>query len=266
MAGPFDETLVVLRGGGDLATGVAWRLTRAGFPVVVCELAQPLTVRRSVALSSAVQEGRVDVEGMVGVLAEAGAARDLARSGVVPVLVAPALPPLDASVVVDARMAKHAQDTTMHDAPFVVGLGPGFAAGRHCHAVVETMRGAHLGRVLWIGAALLDTGTPGEIGGRGHERVLRAPAAGIARWQVQIGDAVAAGAVLGTVDGHAVHAPFDGLVRGLVADNTWVPLGLKIGDVDPRLDTEWREISDKALAIGGGAVEAVLTWWHRARA
>ncbi len=254
------DTLVLLRGGGDLATGVAWRLTRAGFPVVVCELEHPLTVRRRVALSSAVTEGRVDVEGMVGVRATASEAVGLARQGLVPVLVSPGLPALGAQVVVDARMAKRVLDTTIDDAPLVVALGPGYTAGLDAHAVVETMRGPHLGRVLWSGSAAPDTGTPGEVAGHGAERVLRAPAKGPARWKARIGDLVQAGAVLGTVGGQEVRSPFAGVVRGLVADGTVVPADLKVGDVDPRAGTDWREISDKALAVGGGVLEAVLTW------
>ena len=251
---------MLLRGGGDLATGVAWRLTQAGFPVVVCELAQPLTVRRCVALSTAVTEGSVDIEGMVGVRATAAEAVGLARQGVVPVLIAPELPPLAAPVIVDARMAKRPLDTTIADAPLVVALGPGYTAGRDCHAVVETMRGPQLGRVLWSGCAAADTGTPGEVAGRGAERVLRAPADGAARWLAHIGDVVGAGAVLGTIGGHEVRSPFAGVVRGLIADGTVVPARLKVGDVDPRPHTNWRQISDKALSVGGGVLEAVLTW------
>ncbi|HXZ63234.1 MAG TPA: selenium-dependent molybdenum cofactor biosynthesis protein YqeB [Streptosporangiaceae bacterium] len=254
------DTLVLLRGGGDLATGAAWRLTRAGFPVVVCELEHPLTVRRRVALSSAVADGRVDVEGMVGVRATVSEAIGLARQGLVPVVVSPGLPDLPAQVVVDARMAKRTLDTTIDDAPLVVALGPGHTAGVDAHAVVETMRGPRLGRVLWSGSAAPDTGTPGEVSGHGAERVLRAPAEGAAHWQACIGDLVEAGAVLGTVGGREVRSPFAGVVRGLVADGTIVPGGLKVGDVDPRADTDCQEISDKALAVGGGVLEAVLTW------
>jgi len=254
------QVLVLLRGAGDLATGVAWRLKRAGFGVVMCELEHPLTVRRAVAFSTAVDEGSVIVEGIRAVRAATAEAIDLARSDTVPVIVSPGLPPLPADVVVDARMAKRVLDTTIDDAPLVLALGPGFTAGRDCHAVIETMRGSRLGRVYWQGCAAPNTGTPGVIGGRGAERVLRAPAAGVVRWRAAIGDIVADGALLGTVDGTPVCAAFAGLVRGLVADGTPVAKGLKIGDVDPRQDTEWREISDKGLAVAGGVLEAVLTW------
>jgi xanthine dehydrogenase accessory factor len=259
--------LCLLRGGGDLATGVAWRLTRAGWPVVVCELADPLTVRRTVALSTAVTEGRVEVEGLAGRrVPDATEAAALAcdGTGTVAVIVAPELPDrasLPADVIVDARLAKRNLDTTIDDAPLVVGLGPGFTAGQDCHAVVETMRGHHLGRLLWHGQAAPDTGVPGPVGGRGAERVLRAPAAGTPRWGVAIGDRVTGGQELGRVGGQPVLAPFDGVVRGLLAEAVEAWPGLKIGDVDPRVEgTACHEISDKALAIGGGVVEAVLTW------
>ena len=263
--GPADprtpaDVVVLVRGAGDLATGVAWRLKRAGFGVIMCELEHPLTVRRSVAFSTAVGEGSVTIEGVRAVRATTAEAAALAHSGVVPVVVSPGLPPLPADVVVDARVAKRVLDTTVGDAALVVALGPGFEAGRDCHSVVETMRGPRLGRVYWQGRAAPNTGTPGVIGGRGAERVLRAPAAGRARWRVSIGDVVDAGAVLGVVGDEQVRAPFAGVVRGLIADGTSVAQGLKIGDVDPRADTDWREISDKALAVAGGVLEAILTW------
>ena len=260
-----SELLCVIRGGGDLATGVAWRLTRAGAAVVVAELAQPLTVRRTVALSTAVPDRTVDIEGMVGCLAaDPDEAVEIARSGDVGVIVSPGLPRIGADVVVDARLAKRNIDTTVDDAALVVALGPGFTAGIDCHAVIETMRGHHLGRVLWDGAAAPDTGAPGVVGGQGVERVLRAPCAGSVRWDRDIGDLVAAGELLGAVDREEIRAPFAGVVRGAIARGTEVRAGLKIGDVDPREDAEacW-EISDKALAVGGGVVEAVLSWSSR---
>jgi xanthine dehydrogenase accessory factor len=258
------DDLVVVRGGGDLATGVVARLFRSGFRVVVCELAQPLTVRRNVALSSAVATGIVCVQGMVGVRAPVEEALAVTAEGAVPVVIEEGLPPLDPDVVVDARMAKRMLDTSIDDAPLVVALGPPFVAGRDCHAVVETMRGPNLGRVIWSGAALPDTGTPGVIDGRGTERVLRAPDGGVAAWTTDIGDVVDEGAILGSVGGAEIRAPFRGVVRGLIAPGTVVPPGLKVGDVDPRVDTDCSLISDKALAIGGGVLEAVLAGARRA--
>ncbi len=259
----FADHPVILRGGGDLATGVALRLHRAGFPVIVCELAHPLTVRRTVALSAAVAGGSVVVEGVVAQRVETLAeAVSTCCTGIVPVLVSPTLlsaAVVPRSVVVDARLAKRSLDTTLTDAPLVVGLGPGFTVGDQCHAVVETQRGARLGRVLWTGSAEPDSRVPGEVGGRGSERVLRAPVAGAVHWTVHIGDRVVPGPI-GHVADRVVDAPFAGLVRGLIADGTTVPVGMKIGDIDPRTDVVVDEVSDKALAIGGGVLEAVLTW------
>jgi xanthine dehydrogenase accessory factor len=265
----FAEHLVVLRGAGDLGTGVALRLHRAGFPVVALELPDPLTIRRSVALSSAVTDGEITVEGMTGRRVQGwDEAVATARGGLVAVVVSAELPAareVERSAVVDARLAKRALDTTIGDAPLVVGLGPGFAAGVHCHAVVETARGHHLGRVMWEGTALADTGVPGLVGGEAASRVVRAPAAGRATWEREIGDVVAAGERLGSVEGVAIHAAVGGVVRGLISPVVTVSPGLKVADVDPRLDTSCHEVSDKALAVGGGVLEAVLTWMSATR-
>lgn len=262
-----DRPLVVIRGAGDLATGVAWRCSRAGWPVVATELAQPLTVRRTVSLSTAVGDGSVSVEGMrAQLVATPDEAVAVAATGVVAVLVSPGLPSIAADAVVDARLAKRNIDTTKDDAPLVIGLGPGFTASRDCHAVVETNRGHRLGRVLWTGAAAANTGTPGTVGGRGAERVLRAPTDGSVRWLVAIGDVVSEGVALGSVADRELTAPFDGVVRGLIADGIAVERGLKIGDVDPRIDAAaCHEISDKALAVGGGVVDAIHTWLNHDR-
>ena len=253
----------MLRGGGDLATGVAWRLTRQGWPVVVLELAEPLAVRRPVSLSTAVADGEITVQGMRGVrVDEHREALAVTEQGDVAVLVAPELAVLDQvrpDVVVDARLAKRNIDTSIHDAEVVVALGPGFTAGRDCHAVVETMRGPDLGRVMWRGSAQPDTGVPAEVGGQAAHRVLRAPVAGEVSWHVEIGDSVVDGQLLATVAGEAVVASFDGVLRGAIRTGMTVPAGLKIGDLDPRGDpSACYEISDKALAVGNGVLEAVL--------
>ncbi len=268
----FGDHLILLRGGGDLATGVAYRLHQAGFPIIVLELPDPLVVRRRVALATAVLEGEITVEDLRAVRVNTpDDALQLTPTGVIPILVAPTLPAalLHSSLVtrhssltlVDARMAKRNLGTTLDQAPLVIALGPGFTAGVDCHAVIETNRGHHLGRVLWHGTAEANTGTPGIVAGKGAERVLRAPSAGVVTWRKEIGDHVRQGELLGEVDGQPVVAPFDGVARGLIAPGTAVPAGLKIGDVDPRGDVATCfTISEKALAIGGGVVEAVLTW------
>jgi xanthine dehydrogenase accessory factor len=264
--------LAVVRGGGDIATGVAWRLVHAGFAVVVLELAEPLTVRRAVALSSAVRMGTVDIEGLRGSLfTDAKGAVEAAHLAAangraeVPVLVCPSLTEFTQAtarphVVVDARLAKRNLDTTLHDAAVVIGLGPGFTAGSDVHAVVETNRGHHLGRVFWTGSAEPNTGMAAEVGGRGAERVLRAPTNGTISWTTSIGDQVLEGQILGTMgDDTVLPAPFSGILRGLIAHSVEVPAGMKIGDIDPKcLPAACFEISDKALAIGGGVVEAAL--------
>jgi xanthine dehydrogenase accessory factor len=216
-----------------------------------------------VAFAEAVSAGEVTVEGVAARrLGDAAAALALARAGQVAVLVDPAgqaLRGLRPSLVVDARLAKRNLGTTLSDAPLVIGLGPGFVAGHDCHAVVETLRGHHLGRVYWQGAAAADTGEPDAVLGHSGDRVLRAPADG--RWQArkQIGDPVAAGEVVATVDGLPVVAPIPGVLRGIVRDGMVVSAGLKVGDVDPRGVREYCfTISDKARAVGGGVLEAVL--------
>ena len=262
----FGDYPILLRGGGDLATGVAYRLHKCGFPVIVTELPRPLVVRRRVSLATAVLEGEVTVEDLRGVRVESAAdAWALAMTGAIPVLPSPEWPPAgDArrpAVLIDARMAKRNIDMAIDQAPLVIALGPGFVAGVDCHAVIETNRGHRLGRVIWRGPAEPNTGTPGVVGGKGRERVLRAPVAGVVAWRKEIGDRVREGEPLGDVAGQAIAAPFDGIVRGLIAPGTAVPAALKIGDIDPRDDASAPfTISEKALAIGGGVLEAVLTW------
>ena len=260
----FGDHLVLVRGGGDLATGVVARLHRAGFPLVVLELAAPLAIRRAVSVASAVREGSAVIEDLQVGLADTPAhALELAAAGSIPVLVADRVPtfPGPLSVMVDARVAKAALDTSIDQAPLVVALGPGFIAGTDCHAVVETMRGHHLGRVLWSGGAAPNTGVPGRVGGKSAERVLRARRSGPIAWMVDIGDLVVEGETIGTVAGEPIVIGLDGVVRGLIDPVVPAVPGLKIADIDPRSDrSACFEISDKALAVGGGVVEAILAW------
>lgn len=264
----FAQHLVILRGGGDLATGVAYRLHQAGFPLIVLELPQPLVVRRKVALATAVLENHIHIETLHAQRTEtAEQALQLAQSGTIPVLVAPQLSTiyhLPFTILVDARMAKRNIDTHLDQAELVIALGPGFTAGVDCHAVIETMRGHTLGRVIWQGAAIPNTGTPGIVAGKGAERVLRAPAAGRVNWRLEIGDLVTEGQIIGDVAGETIAAPFAGVLRGLIAPGTAVTSGLKIGDLDARADVSaCFTISEKALAIGGGVLEAILTHLNR---
>lgn len=260
----FGDHLIVVRGGGDLATGVVYRLSQAGFPILVLELEQPLAIRRTVAVASAVLEDRALIEDIDAMrIDDIEEALEVAKSGAIPVMVSPTLPqlPWEPSVVVDARIAKRNIDTTINDAPLVIGLGPGFKAGSDCHAVVETMRGHYLGRVIWDGEATPNTGEPGTIGGKSSERVVRAPTFGVLSWKVNIADLVATGDVLGDINGVPIRSRIGGVVRGLLAPGYEVEWNWKLADVDPRADTSaCFEISDKALSIGGGVVEAVLSW------
>lgn len=261
----FDDIRVLVRGGGDLASGVVYRLIKAGFPVLVTELAQPLAIRRTVAYASAVFDGTICVDGVRGRRVESvEEAFGVLDVGEVPVLVDPegdeSLSGFGPQVLVDARVAKRNLGVTRDQALLVIGLGPGFSAGEDCHAVVETQRGHALGRVLWDGPAAADTGQPGNIAGQTGGRVLRAPAAGSVVPDVQIGDHVIHGQRVASVNGEAVNAPFDGVLRGLIHPSVSVTAGMKIGDVDPRgVPAYCWTISDKALAVGGAVVEAILS-------
>lgn len=258
--------LVLIRGAGDLASGVAARLHRCGFPVVMTELPQPLMVRRAVCFGEAVYEGEVEVEGIVArCTSDIAAVRRALAGHVIPVLVDPMAACRDAlapATLVDGIMAKRNTGTQRADAELVIGLGPGFTAGADCHAVIETQRGHWLGRVYWQGAAQPDTGVPGDIGAAATPtRVVRAPIAGRLEAHAAIGDQVSAGQVIATVADAPVCAPCTGVLRGLVRPGLSVAAGLKIGDVDPRGErAHCFTISDKSLAVGGGVLEAILTY------
>jgi xanthine dehydrogenase accessory factor len=263
--------LVVVRGAGDLATGCILRLVRSGFRVAALESARPSSIRRTVCLSEAVYQGRAEVEGVAAVrVAGAAEARELLAhagpAGPVPVLVDPqceSLVALAPTALVDAIIAKRNLGTRIGMAPVVVALGPGFEAGVDADAVIETNRGHDLGRVLLDGRAEPDTGAPGLIAGMGRERVLHAPAAGVAENLRRIGDTVRAGEPVLRIagpDGVAVlEAPIDGTLRGLIRTGFPVHAGMKVGDVDPRGRRDHCfSVSDKARAIAGGVLEAVL--------
>ena len=255
--------LVLIRGAGDIATGIALRLYRSGIRVVMTDLPRPTAIRRTVCFSQAIVLGETTVEGVRAVRADAASqALERLAEGAVPVLPDPALTCLTSlrpDALVDAILAKKNLGTHITDAPVVVGVGPGFTAGTDCHAVVETMRGHTLGRVIYDGAALPNTNIPGLIGGYAGERVLRAPADGVFHQILNIGDEVKAGDIAGEVDGQPMRCTIGGVLRGLLADGTPVHKGMKSGDVDPRCRPEYcATASDKALAVGGGVLEAIL--------
>ncbi len=259
-----NKPLIYVRGGGDLATGVAARLHRCGFHVVVAEVERPRAVRRLVSLAEAIYQGTVEIEDLRGVrVAGALAALQSLQRGVIPVMVDPdadALAPLEPVALIDARMRKKPPEKKFSSVPLVVGLGPGFTAGETCDVVIETKRGHHLGRAIWNGQAAEDTGVPGEVSGHAVDRVLRAPADGRLTPQVVLGAMLKKDDCIATFDELEVRAPFDGVLRGLIHESVEVSQGEKIGDVDPRLDPRHCiEISDKSLAVGGGVLESLLS-------
>ena len=255
--------LVWIKGAGDLASGIAFRLVKANFRVVMTELPEPAAVRRAVCFSEAVRLGSAEVEGVRAARAEtAEEAETLLKEGVIPVIpdasgrTARAMSP---DVLVDAVMAKRNTGTRLNDAETVIGIGPGFTAGTDCHAVVETKRGHTLGRAIYEGSAIPDTGVPGVIGGYGAERVFRSPAAGIFLPEKEIGDVVQKGDVIARVGDLPVTAAISGMIRGMLPPGFPVREHMKAGDIDPRgSSVDFRLISDKSLAVGGGVLEAVL--------
>jgi xanthine dehydrogenase accessory factor len=258
--------LVLLRGGGDLASGVALRLHRAGIRVVITELAQPLAVRRTVSFGEAVYEGVHTVEGLTARRAEPEQIEDVVEAGEIPVLIDPEADILLASprfpVVIDARLLKTTPLPLPADVPLHIGVGPGFHAGRNCHAVIETRRSHTLGRVYWDGATQPDSGQPeGD-----PRRVLRAPEDGLFVGKKRIGEHCENGEPIAEIQSSTTNrtseiiSPLAGVLRGLIRDGIHVTRNLKIGDVDPRDNPDaCYLVSDKALAIGGAALEAILT-------
>lgn len=262
------NNLIIVRGGGDLATGTIYKLYKCGFPVLVLEVSLPSAIRRNAAFSEAVYEGIQTVENVTCYLADSIAdAEKLLAEGKLTMLVDPkgeAIARLKPLAVVDAILAKKNLGTNRTMAPITVALGPGFEAGNDVDAVVETQRGHNLGRVLWHGEAAPNTGIPGIIGGYGKERVIYSPAAGILHNVCHITDTVKKGQTIAVIETETEKVPvvatLDGLLRGLIRDDYPVPVGFKIADIDPRIE-EYNNcftISDKSRCIAGGVVEAIL--------
>jgi xanthine dehydrogenase accessory factor len=259
---------VLLRGGGDLASGVAWRLHRCGFTIYITEIAQPMAVRRKVSFCEAVYDGESLVEGVKARLIRDP--KEMAGTwaqGQIPVLVDPegqSKSVTEPDVIVDAILAKRNLGTSIRDARLVIALGPGFEAGRDAHYVVETNRGHNLGRLLSSGSAEPNTGVPGSVKGISADRVLRSPSEGLWKSALDIGDPVKQGETVGTVAGIPVTAKIDGILRGLIRPGIHVNEDLKIGDIDPRgVKASCFTISDKALAIAGGVLEGILREYSR---
>ena len=263
MALPIAELTVLIRGGGEMATGIAHRLHRCHMRVVITEIATPTSVRRNVAFAEAVYEGTQTVEGVKAVrIASCDDAHAVWQQNQVPIFVDPDAAireVLKPAVLVDAIMAKKNGAAKLTDAPLVIGVGPGFTAGIDVHAVVESNRGHHLGRVIWDGAAESDTSIPAPVQGYTESRVLRVPQTGIFKALLAIGDLVAMGQTIAEVNGEAIKAEISGQIRGLLRSGIQVEQGIKAGDIDPRGQRGYcNSISDKSRAIAGGVLEAVL--------
>ncbi len=259
---------VVIRGAGDLATGVASRLWDSGFSVIMLELPKPLVVRRTVSFATAIYEGSIVVEDTRAEhCLDPGNIRNLLEHRIIPVLEDPnakLITFLKPSIIIDAIMAKKKTSTRITHADLVIGLGPGFEAGKDVHAVIETKRGHNLGIVYYHGSAAKDTSEPGKIEGYGKERLLRAPVEGIFKPYKKIGDIVKAGDIVAAVDDYEIKAEIDGLLRGMLYHNLKVTAGMKVGDIDPRGETvNYHCISDKARAVGGGVLEAILNRYFK---
>lgn len=255
--------LICIKGAGDLATGIAWRLHRCGFKICCTDIAQPTTVRCTIAFSRAVYEGRATVMDLTGVLAaDAEDALRIIGDGDVPVLVDPDYTEarkLDPDVLVDAIIAKKNIRTELCDAPLVVGVGPGFTAGINCHFCVESNRGHNMGRTIYDGSTEPDTAVPGDVGGFAQERIIRATADGIWHPKVRIADYVRKGDLVALAGETPVYAGMSGIVRGMLPEGTPTRLGLKSGDIDARCEVEDCFTStDKANAIAGGILEGIL--------
>ena len=260
----LNEIVIAIKGAGEMASAVAWRLYMANLrKILMLETANPLAVRREVSFCEAVHDGSKAVEAVNAI--RVSAIEDIHTAweqGRIAVAADPQwllLKPVCPQVVVDAILAKKNLGTRMAEAELVIGLGPGFNAGSDVHMVIETKRGHDLGRILTTGTAEANTGVPGNIAGFTKDRVLRAPAAGQFRTARSIGDFLKAGEIVGTVAGQNVSSKLDGVLRGLIRPDSTVTQGLKIGDVDPRRQKQnCYTISEKARAIGGSVLEAVL--------
>jgi xanthine dehydrogenase accessory factor len=263
--------LIVLRGGGDLASGIALRLHRTGFQVVILELERPLAVRRTVSFSEAVYEGVQTVEGATARLVSPDQIQVTLETGEIPVLIDPHanilrnqfLTSPQSTFVVDARLLKTAPESLGVNIPLHIGLGPGFTAGENCHAVIETHRGHTLGRVYWSGSAQTDSGQPDGD----PRRVLRATHAGTLIAHTEIGDHIEEGQLIAEIDpedgndNFSILSPFKGILRGLIRSEIQVTRGMKIGDIDRRNEPAmYTLVSDKALAVGGAVLEILLTF------
>lgn len=255
--------MILIKGAGDLATGIAYRLKRSGFDIVMTEINKPTTVRRTVAFSQAIFDNEITIEGIKGIkVNNINEVYKEINKGNIPIIIdekAEIIKELKPDVVVDAIIAKKNLGTSIDDAPIVIGVGPGFKAKVDCHLVVETKRGHYLGKVIEEGSAIPNTGVPGDIGGYTKERIIRATNSGKIKPVAAIGEFVKKGDIVAYIDGVEVLAQIDGIVRGMLQEGIEVFEGMKSGDIDPRCEKDHCfTISDKARSIGGGVLEAIM--------
>ena len=260
-----EENIIVVRGGGDLASGVIHRLYRCGYKVLILESERPSAIRREVSFCEAVYDGEAFVEGVLSHKIEDVSECDKVwKLKEIPLLVdetGESISCLKPAAVIDGILAKRNLGTSREMAPLTIALGPGFTAGEDVDYVVETKRGHDLGRIIEEGEAFPNTGIPGIIAGAGKERVIHSPAAGVIRNQSKIADLVEKGQVIATVDGTPVYASLTGILRGIIRDGYQVDKGMKIADIDPRKEEKknCNTISDKARCIAGSVVEILLS-------
>lgn len=260
----FDDKIVLLRGGGDIATGIAYVLYNAGFKIIITEISKPSAIRRTVAFCDAIYNGKQVVENITCIkVNNVNEAKGILSDGNIPILVdekLDLLKEIKPDILIDSILAKKNLGTNIDMADLVIGVGPGFTAKIDCHYVIETMRGHNLARVISEGQAQANTGVPGLIANHGKDRVIHAENDGIIRNVKSISDNVKTGDIIAYIDDNPVKATIDGILRGIIIDGYEVTKGLKIADIDPR-ESEKNNcftISDKARAIGGGVLMAIL--------
>lgn len=256
-----SNNIVTIRGGGDLASGVAHCLFTSGFPVIILELPKPLAIRRTVSFSEAVYEREWKVEGVTSKLIKQPEMLPEEPWHFIPVIVDPdgrSIAKLHPAIIVDARMTKQNPGTKINDAPLIIGLGPGFTAGKDVHFVIETSRGDSLGKIIDNGTTLSDTGVPGELGGESARRVIRAPASGIFTSNLTIGTKISSNDIIGYVYGIPAASAISGILRGLLRNGLYVPEKTKIADVDPRFNTDINAISDKSNIIAKSVLQVAI--------
>ena len=257
----LKEYTVLIRGAGEMASAVGVVLHRVGFFVIMTELPVPLAIRRTVCFSDAMLNGTAEVEGIQSENADYTNYLDILNNKYIPVVTDSIefIEKIKPEIYVDARLLKYSVKDRRLLGQFTIGLGPGFTVGLNCSAIIETMRGHNLGRVIWDGSASSNTGVPGKIGGESAKRVMYSPKAGNVEWLVEFGEIVNRGQVLGKINNIEIKSHISGIVRGLISAKVNTTKGMKIADVDPRgKEVDYNTISDKALCVGRGVLEAIM--------